>query len=252
MKILACLLAGLMWLQQATASQKKTSAKVSKADKAHSRARKLSGTFYNDKTKAVKYLQDIHSLRGEKGALPFLKPLLKRLKRGENVLELGSGPGIEFSEIVKQGFNATAVDISAHMNEMVSKDIGSKQHSSPWRMITESIETFEPNDHLGVPKSFALIVANASFIHLAPDELASTLIKYKKMLKSGGLMYVSFKGGEPGQLRVDNEGRPFTDMDEDGLKKLAKEASFEIDSIETTGDVLARGGTYWIAAVFKN
>ena len=98
------------------------------------------------------------------------------------------------------------------------------------------------------------IWACASLLHVPYEILPKVIARLIAALVDGGVLYASFKYGEEER---EAGGRYFTDLREDGWKKVLEEAEEEmkesrLETVEcfVTGDVReGRGGEKWLNVV---
>lgn len=116
----------------------------------------------------------------------YLSDLLKMIKKGERVLELGSGTGMIFLELVKQGILMEGIDISNAMTERLkAKNKNAIIHIS-------SLEEFMPEQEYEYVFScngpFSIKEEEIESYILDKEELVKIVRKYIKMAKKGLLI----------------------------------------------------------------
>ena len=101
---------------------------------------------------------------------------------------------------------------------------------------------------LDVREKYDGIWACASVLHLPYEEIKAVMEKMAEALKENGVFYVSFKYGEFEGWR---NGRYFTDMTEDGVRRLVEETQgMSAEEIWVTADVReGRGDERWVNGV---
>ena len=94
------------------------------------------------------------------------------------------------------------------------------------------------------------IWACASILHVSKTELYLVLRKMCDALKSGGIIYTSFKYGE---FEGNRYGRYFTDFTEISFQEYIRDISeFSIEEIWITGDVRpGRGDEKWLNLILR-
>ena len=92
------------------------------------------------------------------------------------------------------------------------------------------------------------IWACASILHLPYEEIKAVMKKMAAALKENGVVYVSFKYGEFEGWR---NGRYFTDMTQDRVRRLVEETKgMLVEEIWVTADVReGRGDERWVNGV---
>ncbi len=121
-----------------------------------------------------------------KNNLEHLKPFINGLPEGGKVLDAGSGPGGVAEYFATQGFEVVGVDNVPEMISLARKKVPSVE--------------FREMDirQLDFPKnSFDGIISEYSIIHIPRADIQNTLQGFHRVLKQGGLLYVSlFEGDE--------------------------------------------------------
>lgn len=138
------------------------------------------------------------------------------------ILDFGCGSGRDAKAFLEQGYRVDAIDGSAELCRRASDLIGQPVK----QMLFED---------LSAVKQYDGIWACASILHLPRKELMSVLQKISDALKSGGILYTSFKYGEFEGIRGK---RYFTDLTEESLTGLMKTVpSLQIVDTWITNDV---------------
>ena len=152
--------------------------------------------------------------------------LLKYLKPGAHILDLGCGSGRDSKAFLQKGYQVTAVDGSQELCKIASENIGQDVICQLFHELNET------NNYDGV-------WACASLLHLPTDEL-----------KKGGYFYASFKYGE---FEGERDGRYFNDFTEESFKNLLAEfPNLKIQEVEVTTDVIpGRENVSWLNLIMK-
>lgn len=108
---------------------------------------------------------------------------LRMLPSHAYILDFGCGSGRDAKAFLEQGYRVDAIDGSAELCRRASDLIGQPVK----QMLFED---------LSAVKQYDGIWACASILHLPRKELMSVLQKISDALKSGGILYTSFKYGE--------------------------------------------------------
>ena len=130
----------------------------------------------------------------------FLKHLSKECK----LLDLGCGSGRDSAWFASLGFSVTAVDGSEVLCQRVKMKYG----------IEALCLSFED---ISFQEEFDGIWACASLLHVKKADMPKVLGKVSAALKSGGVLYASFKYGQ--EERISN-GRFFNDYTEKDMDTL--------------------------------
>ena len=168
----------------------------------------------------------------------LLAPFLELVPEGGRVLDWGCGSGRDSLAMSRIGYRVTSVDASEAMCEATRGLLG------PDADVRH--ETFA---ELREPGGYDGIWACASLLHVKPSEMPGVLANAREALVDGGVLYCSFKLGSDVGYR---HGRWFTDMDEEGLRKVLGDASFEVIRIWLSPDMRDRRlGMCWINALAR-
>ena len=163
--------------------------------------------------------------------------LLKYLKKGDHILDLGCGSGRDSKAFLEQGYKVTSVDGSKKLCEIASEYIGKEVIYSTFQEFKSNIE-------------FDGIWACASLLHLQYNELKEVMKNLSNMLKVNGYFYLSFKYGE---FEGERNERYFTDMTEEKFKELIKYIpEYELIETHITGDAReGREDEKWLNIILK-
>lgn len=171
---------------------------------------------------------------------------LRYLKPGALILDAGCGSGRDSKAFMESGYRVVAIDGSEKICRLASKYLGQEVQCRRFEKIEEK-EVYDG------------IWACASLLHVPHELLPKVIARLITALVDGGVLYASFKYGEEER---EAGGRYFTDLREDGWKKVLEEAEEEmkgnksgskkLETIEcfVTGDVReGRGGEKWLNVV---
>lgn len=157
---------------------------------------------------------------------------LKLLPSQAYIMDFGCGSGRDTKAFLEQGYRVDAVDGSAELCRMASELTG----ISVKKMLFKDLSETELYDG---------IWACASILHLPRKELMGVLKKISDALKTGGILYTSFKYGDFEGIR---SGRYFIDFTEGSFGELM-EGIPSLRTVETwiTNDVRpGRGDERWL------
>ena len=116
--------------------------------------------------------------------LPLLARFAEHLGAGATVLDLGAGPGCDSAELRRLGLRAISLDLSlgmltAGLLEFPGPRVQADARQLPFR-----------------DGSMAGVWANASLLHLSPEEATAALREARRVLYGSGLLHVSVKAGD--------------------------------------------------------
>lgn len=171
---------------------------------------------------------------------------LQYLKPNALILDAGCGSGRDSKFFMESGYRVVALDGSKEMCRQASAYLGQEVQCRRFEEIDER------NVYDG-------IWACASLLHVPHELLPKVIARLIVALVDGGVLYASFKYGEEER---EAGGRYFTDLREEGWKKVLEEAEEEmkgnkseskkLETVEcfVTGDVReGRGGEKWLNVV---
>ncbi len=166
---------------------------------------------------------------------------LKLLPPGSFILDFGCGSGRDTKYFLEHGYQVEAVDGSEKMCELASAYTGITVR----RLLFQELEGEEIYDG---------IWACASILHLPVNELTDVLKKMYCALKTGGVIYTSFKYGTFSGMRG---GRYFTNFTEETFRELLEDIrgvtpGLTIEQMWTSGDVRpGRGEEKWLNLILR-
>ena len=153
------------------------------------------------------YNQNAQSFADGTAAVNFTEiqnVFLELVPEGGYILDFGCGSGRDTKDFLDQGYRVEATDGSKILCKLASKYTGiSVKH-----MFFEKLEEIEKYDG---------IWACASILHVKKKELPDIIHKMSRAVKTGGIIYTSFKYGE---FEGERNGRYFTDLTESSAAKL--------------------------------
>ena len=165
-------------------------------------------------------------------------PFLREIPDGGRILDAGCGSGRDSLAFIRKGYHVVSIDASSEMVAATSRLTGQPAFLMRFDEILFDAE-------------FDGIWACASLLHVARQELALTLAKIAKALKSSGVFYLSFKHGDGERIEG---GRFFTDMDEVSFDQLlATQMDLEPLRVWMTDDLRndRRGRQRWLNAIVR-
>lgn len=162
---------------------------------------------------------------------------LKYLTPGSKLLDLGCGSGRDSAYFSSLGFEVTAVDGSEELCKRVKENYGIEAYCIKFEDISFDAE-------------FDAIWACASLLHVEKVNMPKVLSKVSAALKSGGILYASFKYGS--REHVSN-GRFFNDYTESDIGTLlTPKGQLTLVEYRITEDVRPeRAGERWLNFIAK-
>lgn len=163
--------------------------------------------------------------------------LIKYLKKGDCILDLGCGSGRDSKAFLEKGFKVVSVDGSKKLCKFAKNYIGRD-------VINSTFQDFKSNI------KFDGVWACASLLHLPYEELKKVMKNISTMIKLEGYFYLSFKYGD---FEGERNGRYFTDMTEEKFKELIKDMKeYKLIEKHITEDVRAsRENEKWLNIILK-
>lgn len=155
---------------------------------------------------------------------PVYDKFLSKVITHRHILDAGCGSGRDSKVFKSLGFQVTAMDASEKLALLATEHTG----------IPVLHKTFQEIDEVDC---YDAIWCCASLLHVPFDELNSVFSRLAVALKSSGVLYISFKYGEPSIVQREENGRRFTDLNETILSKIVKDIpSLTISSIWNSKD----------------
>lgn len=118
----------------------------------------------------------------------FINEFLSFLKKGQKILDVGSGHGINAHYMHSRGYDVIGIDLSKEMTEYAK----TKYPQIEFRLGDMTKLPFSAN-------TFDGILASYSLIHLTKAAIPSVMAALAKILKSGGIIYLSIQSGKSTQ-----------------------------------------------------
>ena len=156
---------------------------------------------------------------------------------GKKILAFGCGSGRDTMYFLKSGFDVTATDGSEELCKYASEYTGIQVK----QMLFQDLDEVDYYDG---------IWACSSILHLSKNELRIVMNKMSRALKSGGIIYTSFKYGN---FEGERNGRFFTDFTIDEFTDFVKDVKeMAIEEYWITGDVRpGRGDERWLNLILR-
>lgn len=161
-----------------------------------------------------------------------------------SVLDVGCGAGRDCLQLLHSGKDVVGIDASAEM--LAEARAAFQREGLDWsgKLIESSLPKLLPiNDG-----AFDGVLCVGVLMHLAEEEIFDAVYGLKRVLRHGGLLYVSIPEARPGidpESRRDESGRLFTDLSPDRLQLLFERVGFRVEKSFTAADSLGRKGFSW-------
>ena len=170
------------------------------------------------------YNRNVQRFTGETLEVEFSNiqdSFLSQLPPGSLILDFGCGSGRDSRYFLQKGYQVEACDGSEEMVKAASQNAGIPVK----KMLFSELDEIDRYDG---------IFACASILHVPSKELPDIITRMKKAVKTGGILYISFKYGTFEGIR---NGRYFTDRTEESLQAILDEVGgLEIIRTGITGD----------------
>ena len=165
------------------------------------------------------------------------KKFTDKLPNGATILDFGCGSGRDVKYFLENGFCVSGIDGSIELCKRASKYTGVDVKNILFQEFSE-IEKYDG------------IWACSSILHLSLIELKNVLRQMERAVKSGGIIYTSFKYGT---FEGERNGRYFIDMTEDTFALLIQEREeLHIEEQWVTFDVRpGRGEEQWLNIILR-
>jgi ubiquinone/menaquinone biosynthesis C-methylase UbiE len=120
---------------------------------------------------------------------PFIDILIKQLKSGSRVLDIGCGAGQFSKYLLEHGYSVAGIDSSAEMLAIARKRV-------PNGVFTEmDMRKLDYAD-----ESFGGALVAYSIIHIPTPELAAVLLEIRRIIKTDGFALFIAQEGEPDRV----------------------------------------------------
>jgi len=160
---------------------------------------------------------------------------LKHIPPGGHILDAGCGSGRDTLHFLDEGYEVTAFDASEELATLSSDITG--QNTLHLRF-----------QEIDFRRAFDGIWANASLLHVPPSEIDDAIERLSRALKTGGVLFASFKRGEEDYTEGD---RYFNCYTEDALRALFnRHPTLERVEVWTNQD-RSRDSLTWLNAIYQ-
>jgi SAM-dependent methyltransferase len=171
---------------------------------------------YQERSKA--YLAN--SARGVGAAVARLLDAVEAQVPGGQILELGSGPGLEADYLERHGLSVDRTDGTPAFVERL------QQRGHEARLLDVRTGSF------GGP--YDGVLANAVLLHLDPEDVERVLIEARSSTRPGGVLALTLKEGDGAQWSDAKLDAPrwFVYWREDPLREMLERAGWRILSLD--------------------
>ncbi|SFI25670.1 Methyltransferase domain-containing protein [Pseudobutyrivibrio sp. OR37] len=168
---------------------------------------------------------------------PQRERFLGYLEKGDSILDFGCGSGRDTKSFLELGYKVEAIDGSAELCKTASAFTGIDVKNMLFQELIE-VEKYDG------------IWACSSILHVPKVELRTVLSKMVVALKTGGVIYTSFKYGN---YEGERNGRYFTDFTEESFVEYISDfKEIKIEETWITSDVRpGRGEEKWLNLILK-
>jgi SAM-dependent methyltransferase len=203
---------------------------------------------YEDPDVVANYIKEHLNAPEKIGA--YVNKYHKWLK-GNKIIDIGCGPGINAYLFAQLGFDVTAIDYS---NEMINSAINLENEFPNLIKNPEfKIVDMKNLDKEFTYDSFDSAWCSASLLHIHEDEMSGVLKQIYNIVKNSGNVFISLKGGKQGtriikeNKYIDDLVREFTFWEKENFVKIAQDSGFEcIDIIEDVNGLTEGKPTSWL------
>ena len=142
------------------------------------------------------------------------------LAQGARIVDIGCGPGRDTVQFIQRGFRAAGLDYSIGM-------LAEAQQRAPAPYLLGDMRAIP-----FAPDSFEGAWVCASLLHLPRGDAPRVLAETRRILKPGGMLYISLKEGRGEEWDTRKGTRFFTYYQADEVKLLLKSAGFELTELK--------------------
>ena len=159
-------------------------------------------------------------------------------KQGDNVLDIGAGPGRDAKWMSHQGCDVIAVEPNDALRQL-----GKHYTDASVTWLNDYLPELKATLSLGM--RFNLILVSAVWMHLAMSQRERAFRKLSNLLAPNGKLVISLRHGS---FTDGREGYP---VSVEELEKLAKDHALQIQLVSDSPDHLNRNDVYWQTVVLS-
>lgn len=113
--------------------------------------------------------------------------LTSQIKKGDRVLDLGSGPGALALRAAQKGAKVKGIDINPRMLEIAQARAEEAHLAQNIEFVEMGVVELDKEE----AESFEVVMSGLCFSELTKDELRFTLKELRRILKAGGLLLIA-------------------------------------------------------------
>tara|TARA_R100000935_G_scaffold31251_1_gene51802 strand:+ start:35037 stop:36083 length:1047 start_codon:yes stop_codon:yes gene_type:complete len=178
-------------------------------------------------------LADDYEAINFESAYPYLAQIIAKAPRPMKILDVGAGTGRDAAWFANLDHLVVAIDPSPSMLSLAEK-LHSHSNITWIKDQLPELESQRSNE-----ATFDVILLNAVWMHIAPQERAESLARIKKLLKPGGFAFVSLRLGP---ARAD---RGMYEISGPSFVLDAKATGFKVTPRGEIEDLLGRPEVSW-------
>jgi len=138
----------------------------------------------------------LENRRDRRAIVPHLDAFAAALPPGARVVDLGAGPGFDTVLLGERGLRAVGVDFSMGMLRAGRREFTGVRIQGDARRVPLATASVDG------------VWAKASLLHLQRDDVAVALAEVRRILRPGGVLFVSLKAGNGAATETDRYGLP--------------------------------------------
>jgi ubiquinone/menaquinone biosynthesis C-methylase UbiE len=138
----------------------------------------------------------LENKRDRRPIVPHLDAFAAALPPGVRVVDLGAGPGFDTVLLGERGLRAVGIDFSMGMLRAGRREFAAGRIQGDARRIPLATASVDG------------VWAKASLLHLQRDDVAVALTDVRRILRPGGMLFVSLKAGDGEATETDRYGLP--------------------------------------------
>jgi SAM-dependent methyltransferase len=162
--------------------------------------------------------QFLENARDRRAIVPHLDAFAAALAPGARVVDLGAGPGLDTVLLAERGLRAFGIDFSMGMLRAGRREFGAVRIQGDARRVPLATASMDG------------VWAKASLLHLQREDVALALAEVRRILRPGGVLFVSLKAGSGAATETGRYGLPrfFQYWTDDGLDDALDAHAFDV------------------------
>lgn len=166
---------------------------------------------------------------------------VKHIPLNSKVIDIGFGSGRDMAFLQSNGYHIYGIDpVKAFVVQVQHRFTDSREHFRVGSLLSSDIS-------LDWLNSFDAVISIAVWMHLKADERPKALETIKSLLKSNGIVVLSFSLGG----RDSDDGRHFEPLELQEVIHEFSEAGFSLVESIFSNDSLGRDSIQWATVVLK-